>query len=112
VKVKKAGMERDSKTSRLTVLILIVILAGCGHRNTYADLGDCRFKAQERGENADKSALIESCMASKGYRIDFTLQGCSPDPADPTMTPNPFNGTARFLFHPDPQDDRCYAKEK
>ncbi len=49
-------------------------------------------------------------MASKGYRLDFSLKGCAPDPANPHVTPNPLGGPARSLFHPDPEDERCYAK--
>lgn len=88
----------------IAALTLAGGLAACARDPTYSDLGDCRFKAN------GQTPRIEACMASKGYRLDFSLKGCAPDPANPHVTPNPLGGPARSLFHPDPEDERCYAK--
>ncbi len=85
-------------------------MVGCVRHNAFSALGDCRVKAAHSGQNTDSDEIVKGCMQSKGYRIDFSLKGCSPDPSNPAVYPSPIIGNAGLLFHPNPKDDRCYAK--
>lgn len=85
----------------LLALSAVMLLAGCGHKGKFAELGECRLKAAQHGVEADKADIITACMASKGYRIDSALPGCSADGSAPIVMPG--------IFHPNPEDERCYV---
>ena len=90
--------------SAFMLLAAMATLGACSHKDKFADLGKCRLAAAEHPSAPDRADLIYSCMASKGYDVDASYQGCSSDPRAIVFIPG--------LSNPNPDDERCYAEHK
>jgi hypothetical protein len=90
------------------VLVVSVLLAGCGRKDKFADLRICGQAATERGRVIDRSEFIESCMEAYGFEIAYKasdLPGC-------TQTSVAFarpNSKPVVIHSPDSENERCYA---